>query len=139
MSQITINATFNKQTKDSKKELVQFHVKGDDENKPELNLMCREAVELQIEGVEVKLTAKFDKKTQDSKKTTLDFILMGNPSTSDSHEFYRMAGQNVDLTITESQMSIEELEEKHDGLEYTANGDGTVDVKDENQAELPFS
>ncbi|WP_156114784.1 MULTISPECIES: hypothetical protein [Paenibacillus] len=36
-----IAAHFNKQTKDSKKELVQFHVKGDDEKKPELNTMTR--------------------------------------------------------------------------------------------------
>lgn len=144
MSKVTIHATFNKQTKDSKKEMVQFHVKGNDETLPELNHMCREAVELEIEGVEQKLSAKFEKKTQDSTKTSLDFILMGNPSTSNSHEFYRKAGADVKLTIVESQMSIEELEEiqknEREGIEYTQNEDGTVDVmEDENQAALETS
>lgn len=135
MSTVTISATFNKQTKDSKKELVQFHVKGTDETKPELNLMCRQAVELQLEGVETKLTAKFEKKTQDANKTALDFVLMGNPSTSSSHEFYKKAGQSVTLTITESQMSIEELEEAHKGITGTINLDGTVNV-DPNQVTI---
>ncbi len=132
MSKITITAHFNKQTKDSKKELVQFHVKGSDEDKPELSLMCREAVELEIEGVSQKLNAKFEKNTKDANKTVLDFILMGNPSTSNSHEFYQKAGQTVTLTITESQMSIEDLEEMHEGVGYNVNGDGTVNV-DPNQ------
>jgi FtsZ-binding cell division protein ZapB len=135
MSTVTISATFNKQTKDSKKELVQFHVKGQDEHKPELNLMCREAVELRLEGIDQVLTAKFEKKSQDSSKTVLDFILMGNPSTSNSFEFYRKSGQDVILTITESQMSIDELKEAHEGIKYTQNSDGTVDV-DQNQLSM---
>lgn len=107
--QVTIKANFNKQTKDSKKELVQFYVKGSDENKPELETLCREVVELQIEGVEATLTAEFSKKTKDSKKTVLEFIVKGDTSAAQSFEFYRMAGSDVDLTITESQMSIEEF------------------------------
>jgi hypothetical protein len=49
---IQIAAHFNKQTKDSKKELVQFRVKGYDEKKPELNAMTRSVVVLNIDGVE---------------------------------------------------------------------------------------
>ncbi|MFD1955976.1 hypothetical protein ACFSL6_17810 [Paenibacillus thailandensis] len=134
--QITIKAHFNKQTKDSKKELVQFYVKGEDEMRPELNTLCREVVELQIGGVDP-LTAEFVKKSQDAKKTVLDFIVNGGASNRHSYEFYRLAGTDVELTITESQMSIDEFrerqEEYREGKRGTINPDGTVDVDDDNQ------
>ncbi|AZS16458.1 hypothetical protein [Paenibacillus lutimineralis] len=61
---ITIKAGFNKQSKDSKKELVQFYVKGEDEQRPELNEMTRSVVILSIDGVEQQLTAEFKKVVQ---------------------------------------------------------------------------
>lgn len=129
--QVQIKAHFNKQTKDSKKELIQFYVKGADETKPELNELCREIVELKIGNIDP-LIAEFVKKTQDSKKTVIEFVVKGDTSASHSFEFYRLAGSDVDLTITESQMSIEEFRESHEGIEYSVNGDGTVDA-DPNQ------
>lgn len=145
---ITIKAKFNKQTKDSKKESMQFHVSGDDEHKRELDMMCREVVVLKIDGVENEIVAEFNKKTKDAKKTILEFIVKGDTSAAQTYEFYRMAGSTVDLTITESQMSIEEFQESHEGIEYKVNGDGTVEI-DENQLsfddiegeedELPFA
>lgn len=135
--QVTVKANFNKQTKDSKKELVQFYVKGEDERKQELNDLCRDVVELSIEGVEQTLTAEFNKISKDSNKTTLDFIIKGDTSAAQSFEFYRMAGSTVNLTITESQMSIEEFAETRKGVSGRINGDGTVDV-DENQQQLDF-
>jgi hypothetical protein len=106
---IQIAANFNKQTKDSKKKLVQFHVKGDDEKKPELNAMTRSVVVLNIDGVEQALTTEFSKSTKDAKKTVLEFIVKGDTSSENSYEFYRKAGSDVVLEIAESQMSIEEF------------------------------
>jgi hypothetical protein len=138
--QTQIQAHFNKQTKDSKKELVQFYVNGADEKKPELNSLCREVVELSIDGVEATLIAEFVKKTQDAKKTAIEFVVKGDTSAAVSYEFYRMAGADVTLTISESQMSIDEFRgeddedrgEYREGVRGTINPDGTVDV-DKNQ------
>jgi hypothetical protein len=129
--QIIIKAHFNKQTKDSKKELVQFYVKGEDELRPELNMLCREVVELQIGEVD-SLTAEFVKKSQDAKKTVLDFVVNAGASNKHSYEFYRLAGTDVELMITESQMDIEEFrehqEEYREGKRGKINADGTIDL-----------
>lgn len=128
--QVSVKAHFNKQTKDSRKELVQFYVKGDDEKKPELNQLTREVVELQIDGVEQKLTCEFSKTTKDSKKTALEFIVKGDTSSDQSFNFYRKAGSDVTLHIIESQMSIDEFynEEPHEGVKYNIEKDGTANV-----------
>ncbi|WP_336774244.1 hypothetical protein [Paenibacillus sp. MMO-58] len=107
--QIQVRAHFNKQTKDSKKELVQFYVKGDDEKRPELNQMTRSVVILEIDGVYTELTAEFAKSTKDGKKTILEFIVKGDASAMETFQFYKLAGSDVLLTITESQMSLEEF------------------------------
>lgn len=127
--QVTVKAHFNKQTKDSKKELIQFYVKGEDEKKPEINQMTREVVELQIEGVDQRLICEFSKVTKDSKKTTLEFIVKGDTSAEQSFNFYKMAGSDVNVTITESQMSIDEFHDaERSGIEYKVNKDGTTEV-----------
>jgi hypothetical protein len=129
--QVTVKAHFNKQTKDSKKELVQFYVKGEDEKKQELNQMTREVVELQIDGVDQKLTCEFSKSTKDGKKTTLEFIVKGDTSADQSFNFYKKAGSDVTLNIVESQMSMDEFYEDgepRDGVGYKVAKDGTVEV-----------
>jgi hypothetical protein len=127
--QVTVKAHFNKQTKDSKKELVQFYVKGEDEKKQELNQMTREVVELQIDGVDQKLTCEFSKTTKDGKKTTLEFIVKGDTSSEQSFNFYKKAGSDVTLNIVESQMSIDEFyEDPREGVKYNVGKDGTVEV-----------
>ncbi|MCM3411478.1 hypothetical protein [Metabacillus litoralis] len=129
--QLTVKAHFNKQTKDSKKELIQFYVKGEDEKKPEINQLTREVVELEIEGVEQKLTCEFNKTTKDSKKTVLEFIVKGDTSADQSFNFYRKAGSDVTLNIVESQMSIDEFYEEsepREGINYKVDKDGTVNV-----------
>lgn len=128
---LKIKAHFNKQTKDSKKELVQFYVKGEDENLPELNALVREVVELSIGDLEP-LTAEFVKKSQDAKKTVLDFVINGGASNKHSFEFYRLAGTDVELSIGESEVDIDEFREQQEayreGLKVKVNPDGTVDV-----------
>ncbi|WP_339147657.1 MULTISPECIES: hypothetical protein [unclassified Sutcliffiella] len=128
--QVTVKANFNKQTKDSKKELIQFYVKGEDEKKQELSQMTREVVELQIEGVEEKLTCEFSKTSKDGKKTTLEFIVKGDTSAEQSFNFYKKAGSDVTLNIVESQMSIDEFNDAHEGIEYKVEKDGSVKVED---------
>ena len=127
--QVSVKAHFNKQTKDSKKELIQFHVKGEDEKKPELNKLTREVVILEIEGVDQKLRCEFNKSTKDSKKTVLEFIVKGDASAENTFNFYKKAGSDVTLNIVESQMSTDDFEdEPHEGVQYTLNKDGTADV-----------
>lgn len=135
--QVTVKAHFNKQTKDSKKELVQFYVKGEDEKKQELNQLTREVVELELEGVEQKLTCEFSKTTKDGKKTTLEFIVKGDTSAEQSFNFYKKAGSDVTLQITETQMSIDEFyEEPHQGVKVKVEKDGTASVVGDSQMSL---
>jgi hypothetical protein len=124
--QLTVKAHFNKQTKDSKKELIQFYVKGEDEKKPEINQLTREVVELEIEGIEQKLTCEYSKKTQDSKKTVMDFIVKGDASAAHTYNFYKMAGSDVTLKIVESQMSLDDFQEPHEGVDYERDGTAQV-------------
>lgn len=127
--QVIVKAHFNKQTKDSKKELIQFYIKGEDEKKPELNQLTREVVELCIEGIEQKLTCEFNKTTKDSKKTVLDFIVKGDTSAEQSFNFYQKAGSDITLHIAESQMSIDEFYgDDHEGVEYKLDKDGVASV-----------
>jgi len=137
--ELSIKAHFNKQTKDSKKELVQFYVKGDDEHLPELNDLVREVVELKIGELD-SLTAEFVKKSQDSKKTVLDFVVNGGASNRHSYEFYRLAGTDVDLTILESDVDVDTFREQQkeayrEGVRGKINKDGTVEV-DDNQMSI---
>lgn len=126
--QVTVKAHFNKQTKDSKKELIQFYVKGEDEKKQEINQLTREVVELQIEGVDQKLTCEFSKTTKDSKKTVLEFIVKGDTSADHSFNFYKKAGSDITLNIVESQMSIDDFHDGHEGVSYTVDKDGTAHI-----------
>lgn len=126
---VSVKAHFNKQTKDSKKELVQFYVKGEDEKRPELNTLCREIVELSIEGIDP-LTAEFVKKSQDAKKTVLDFVVKGDTSADHSYEFYRLAGADVELTISESNVSMDEFRASQKGE------DADEEDEDPNQVKL---
>ncbi|WP_028562309.1 hypothetical protein [Paenibacillus pinihumi] len=135
---ITIKAHFNKQVRDSKKELVQFYVKGEDENSQALNNLVREIVEVSVNGLD-SLTAHFIKKSQDAKKTVLDFVINGGASNKHSYEFYKLAGTDIELSIELSDVEPEEFEERQEkyreGLKGKINQDGTVDV-DENQMTL---
>jgi len=130
---VQIKAHFNKQTKDSKKELVQFYVTGEDERRPELNAMTREVVILSLEEVPgVELKAAFEKSAKDGKKTTLDFIVKGDSSAAQTFEFYKKAGSDVVLSIAAAQMSIEEFKQASLDDEYEEED------SDPNQAAVEF-
>jgi len=129
---IQIKAHFNKQTKDSKKELVQFYVTGEDERRPELNAMTREVVILSIEGLNVELKAAFNKSAKDAKKTIIDFEIKGDSSAAQTFEFYKKAGSDVVLTIAAAQMTMDEFKQGSIDDEYEEED------SDPNQAAVEF-
>ncbi|AZS16457.1 hypothetical protein [Paenibacillus lutimineralis] len=70
----------------------------------------------------------------------MDFEVKGDPSAEKNFEFYKKAGHDVTLTITESDETIEEFEEHQkeyrEGLKRKINPDVTVEVDDPNQMTL---
>ncbi|URN94506.1 MAG: hypothetical protein NAG76_22255 [Candidatus Pristimantibacillus lignocellulolyticus] len=130
--EIKLSTHFNKMTRDSKKELLQFHVTGEIENEVELNALVGEVVEIKVHELE-SLTAEFKKNSKDAKRTVLEFIVNPGKSNKHSFEYFSFTGQSVQLSITQSDMDIEEFRE---GLKVKVNADGTAEVVDENQTTL---
>lgn len=127
--EIQLNVHFNKMTRDSKKELLQFYVTGSIDNETQLNALVGEVVELQLHDLEA-LTAEFKKNSKDAKRTVLEFVVNPGKSNKHSFEYFSFTGQAVKLSLTQSDMDIEEFRE---GLKVTVNQDGTVEVDDPNQ------
>ena len=74
------------------------------------------------------IQAEFATLQRDSKKTALKFNIKGDNEKA-SAELYRLAGMNVELSLQSSQMSIDEFyDNDHEGVQYTVNPDGTVEV-----------
>lgn len=125
MPQIKLDVLFKKIQKDDKKEVLEFHILGDEvPYKTELISMAGGIAVLEIE--EVKLSAEFKSIQRDSKKVALKFEAKGD-SEEKIIKLYPKAGFNVRLLLEPSQMSIEEFND-HEGIEYGVNSDGTVDV-----------
>jgi hypothetical protein len=125
-----LNVLFKKMQKDDKKELLHFQIQGDEmPHAQELIGMAGGIVILEVDGCEAgEMTAEFATLQRDSKKTVLKFAIKGD-SEDKAVKLYRHAGRNVTLRLQQSQMTIEEFyDDEHDGLEYTVNADGTVDV-----------
>ena len=145
MAEIQLDVLFKKIQKDDKKEILEFHVLGDEiDYKSELIGMAGGIAVLGIE--DVKLSAEFKSIQRDSKKVALKFEAKGD-SEEKTIKLYPKAGFNVKLSLEPSQMSIEEFEEQHEGIEYQVDGDGSVKVPDgqmnmdeiEEGEELPFT
>lgn len=133
--EFTVNAKFVKQVKDSKKELLAFSVEGDDENKPEIYQMARESVIVTIQGIKSALTCEYKKASKDNKKTVIELIVQGDTSAKQTFEFYKLAGNNVALTIQTAQADIEDYKEPHEGVKGKIDKYGNATV-DENQSAL---
>ncbi|MCM3632871.1 hypothetical protein [Paenibacillus camelliae] len=129
--EIKLSTHFNKMTRDSKKELLQFYVTGSIDNEVELNGLVGEVVEISVQGLE-SLTAEFKKNSKDAKRTVLEFVVNPGKSNKHSFEYFSFTGQAVALSITQSDMDIEEFRE---GLKGKIHADGTVEV-DENQTTI---
>lgn len=132
---IEIKTHFNRMTKDSKKEALEFLVTGEDERRRELFDLTRSVVILQIESEPTELTAELKSATKGSKNTKLAFIIKGDTSADQAFEFYKFTGKDLTLIIKPSQMSLEDFKAPHEGVTGKINADGTATV-DPNQAEL---
>lgn len=134
MPKIKLNVLFKKIQKDDKKEVLEFHILGDEiPHKEQLISMAGGLAVLQI--VDIEISAEFKSIQRDSKKVTLKFEAKGD-SEDKIIKLYPKAGTNVDLYLEPSQMSFEDLEtNNHEGIQYGVNDDGTVEVP-ENQMSM---
>ncbi|WP_285397625.1 hypothetical protein [Lysinibacillus sp. fls2-241-R2A-57] len=128
MAKVELDVLFKKIQKDDKKEVLEFHILGDDvQHKSELIGMAGSIVIIEIG--DVKLSAEMKSIQRDSKKVVLKFEAKGD-SEEKTIQLYPRAGFNIKLLLEQSQMSIEDIDdgEDHEGLKYTVNGDGTTEV-----------
>lgn len=129
MTKVQLDVLFKKIQKDDKKEVLEFHILGDEvQYKFELISMAGSIVIIEIG--DVKLSAEFKSIQRDSKKVVLKFEAKGD-SEEKTIQLYPKAGFNIKLMLEQSQMSIEDIndEEDHEGLKYNVNGDGTTEVE----------
>jgi hypothetical protein len=149
MSKAELNVLFKKIQKDDKKEVLEFHVQGDElPYSDELVEMAGSIVVLNIPKSEAgNINTEFKSIQRDSKKTVLKFNVKGD-SDEKMNKLYPHAGRTVSLTIEPSQMSLEEFND-HQGVEYTVDSNGTAEVvpdqmtiddvtKEEEEAALAF-
>jgi hypothetical protein len=134
-----LNVLFKSMQRDDKKEVLKFQIHGNEmKHAQSLVEMAGGIVILELDGCEAgETTAEFATLQRDSKKTVLKFNVKGD-SEEKAVKLYRFAGTNVTLRLQPSQMSIEEFygnDDDREGIEYTVNKDGTVDV-DTNQLSL---
>lgn len=130
MSKIELNVLFKKMQKDDKKEVLEFHILGDEiEHKAELIGMAGGIAVIGIE--DIKFSAEFKSIQRDSKKISLKFEVKGD-NEEEIVKLYPQAGYNVTLSLEASQMSIDEFydDEAHEGIEYDVKNDGTIEVAD---------
>lgn len=131
MAQTKLNVLFKKIQKDDKKEVLEFHVQGDElPHSQELVDLAGSIVVLDVENSKAgKLNAEFKSIQRDSKKTCLKFNVKGD-SEEKVIQLYPYAGRGVTLSMTPSQMSIEEFndQEAHEGVQYNVDKDGTAHV-----------
>ncbi|WP_342557564.1 hypothetical protein [Lysinibacillus sp. FSL P4-0201] len=128
---IQISVLFKKMQKDDKKEVLMFHILTDEtKHAAELLRLTGKMTILTIsddEGPYEPIQAEFVNLQRDNKKTVLKF----NVATEDVdrvNAIYPAAGTNISLLIQPQQMSIDDLEDEHEGIEYEVGSDGTVEI-----------
>lgn len=125
-----LNVLFKKMQKDDKKEVLEFHVQGNElTDSDKLVSMSGSIAVLNVEESKAgEFNAEFVSIQKDSKKTTLKFNIKGD-SQDKVIKLYPFAGRGVTLDLTPSQMSIDEFyDQEHEGIEYTVEKDGTAAV-----------
>jgi hypothetical protein len=129
MSQAKLHVLFKKIQKDDKKEVLEFHVQGDElPHSDELVQMAGSIVVLNVTNSEAgELNVEFKSIQRDSKKTTLKFNIKGDSKVI---QLYPHAGRTVEITMAPSQMSVDDFYdgEEHEGVEYKVKPDGTAEV-----------
>lgn len=132
---IELNTLFKKIQKDDKKEVLEFHVQGDElKDAQSLIGFAGNMTVIEIKGNDAgKIPAEFKSIQRDSKKTSLKFNIKGD-SEDKVIKLYRQAGSNVTLFIEPSQMSIDDFyddnQEDREGVGYNVHHDGTVEVSE---------
>ncbi|MEA0556491.1 hypothetical protein UOV92_23605, partial [Lysinibacillus irui] len=118
---IQINVLFKKMQKDDKKEVLMFHILSDEtKHAADLLRLTGKMTILTIsddEGPYEPIQAEFVNLQRDNKKTVLKF----NVATEDVdrvNAIYPAAGTNISLLIQPQQMSIDDLEDEHEGISY---------------------
>ncbi|MET1176968.1 hypothetical protein ABG775_03140 [Peribacillus simplex] len=130
MTKTTLNVLFKKMQKDDKKEVLEFHVQGNElPNTQELVGLAGSIVILNVEESNAgTFNAEFVSVQKDSKKTTLKFNIKGD-SDAKVIKLYPHAGRSVTLFMEPSQMSVDDFyEDEHEGIEYKIDKDGTANV-----------
>jgi hypothetical protein len=132
MTQVKLQVLFKKVQKDDKKEVLMFHVQGDElPHADELLKMPGSITMLNVKESEAgELGAEFVSIQRDDKKTVLKFHVKRDVEGK-VNKFYPFAGSNVTITLQPSQMSIEEFyDQPYEGVEYQVDGNGNVEVQD---------
>lgn len=129
MSAIKLNVLFKKIQKDDKKEVLEFHVQGDElPFSQDLVKLAGSIVVLNVENSEAgEINVEFKSIQRDSKKTTLKFNVKGD-SEEKVLKLYPLAGRSVNLHMNPSQMTIDEFNEPHEGVEYKVDKNGVAFV-----------
>lgn len=131
MTNTKLNVLFKKMQKDDKKEVLEFHVQGNElPNTQELVGLAGSIVILNVEESNAgTFNAEFVSVQKDSKKTTLKFNIKGD-SDDKVIKLYPHAGRSVTLFMEPSQMSVDDFyeEDEHEGIEYQIGKDGTASV-----------
>lgn len=125
-----LNVLFKKMQKDDKKEVLEFHVQGNElaDSEKLVSMSGSIAVLNVAESKAGEFNAEFVSIQKDSKKTTLKFNIKGD-SQDKVIKLYPFAGRGVTLDLTPSQMSIDEFyDNDHEGIEYKVDKDGTASV-----------
>lgn len=134
---IELNVLFKKLQRDDKKEVLEFHVMDDKiDIQNSLLMLAGNMAMVNIPSSEAgALPAEFKSIQRDSKKVVLKFEAKGD-SEDKLIKMYPFAGNNVTLVVEESQMSLEEFEEEHEGIEYNVGQDGTASVANADQLKM---
>ncbi|WP_424766258.1 hypothetical protein [Paenibacillus sp. sgz302251] len=116
---IQVKAKIFKAVKDSKKEMLQFHITGDEKHNHDFRPFTGEVTEIFVEGCTHKLTTEFKKTVGDVNKLVIEFEIRGDATMKQTGEYYALVGREVDLTIASAQMSLEEFRKpaKREGKE----------------------
>ena len=140
MTKIKLNTLFKKIQKDDKKEVLEFHVLGDElPHANDLVSMAGGIVMLEVTNSEAgSFHAEFKSIQRDSKKTVLKFNVKGD-NEEKVIKLYPFGGHNVSIELEPSQMSFDDFyneENEHEGIEYKVEKDGTASVINPDQMSI---
>lgn len=127
--------------KKNKKESLKFTLKGDDSKGigKQLYDMAGSIVHLNIKDCAIgAFPAEFVDIKKSAKGVVANFLLKGDLTDAQAGSIYSHSNKNVELTVEESQMTIEDFrdgDEDREGVRGNVNPDGTIDLDNEEDDE----